>query len=114
MAYYTGRRVDTGVPLLLALVFVLSLPAVTTRIYASDEVQYFAYLRSLYFDHDVSFENEYRHFYDAGIARAEGFHETFLERQTETGRRINFGTIGCALLWSPFYAAADAWVQIAN
>ena len=114
MAYYTRRRVDTGVPWVLALVFVLSLPAVTTRIYASDEVQYFAYLRSLYFDRDVSFENEYRHFYDAGIARAEGFHATFLERQTETGRRINFGTIGCALLWSPFYAAADAWVQIAN
>ena len=42
------------------------------------------------------------------------FHETFLERTTETGRRINFATIGCALLWSPFYAAADAWVQIAN
>ena len=40
---------------------------------------------------------------------AEGFHETFLERTTETGRRINFGTIGCALLWSPFYAVADAW-----
>ena len=114
MTYYTRRPVDTGLPWALVVVFVLSLPAVTTRIYASDEVQYFAYLRSLYFDRDVSFENEYRHFYEAGIARAEGFHETFLERQTETGRRINFGTIGCALLWTPFYAAADAWVQIAN
>jgi len=114
MTYYTRRPVDTGLPWALLLVFVLSLPAVTTRIYASDEVQYFAYLRSLYFDRDVSFQNEYQHFYDIGIARAEGFHETFLERQTETGRRINFGTVGCALLWSPFYAAADAWVQIAN
>ncbi len=36
------------------------------RIYASDEVQYFAYLRSLWFDRDVSFENEYRYFYDHG------------------------------------------------
>jgi hypothetical protein len=59
--------------------------AVTTRIYASDEVQYFAYLRSLWFDRDVSFENEYQHFYDAGIARSQNFHETFLERTTETG-----------------------------
>ncbi len=94
-------------PRLLAALFVLSLPAVTTRIYASDEVQYFAYLRSLWFDHDVSFENEYQHFYDAGIAASPGFHETFLERTTETGRRINFGTIGCALLWAPFYAIGD-------
>ena len=84
--------------------FVAALPAVTPRIYASDEVQYFAYLRSLWFDRDVSFENEYRSFYERGVAADAGFHETFLERTTETGRRINFGTIGCALLWSPFYA----------
>jgi hypothetical protein len=82
----------------------LSLPAVTTRIYASDEVQYFAFLRSLAFDRDLSFENEYQHFFDAGAGGA-GFRETFLaERYTAAGRRINFGTIGPALLWAPFYA----------
>jgi hypothetical protein len=93
--------------LLLVCLFLLSLPAVTPRIYSSDEIQYFAYLRSLWFDHDVSFENEYRYFYDRGIAKSDGFHETFLERTTDTGRRINFGTIGCAILWSPFYLAGD-------
>ncbi len=91
----------------LVLLFVVSLAAVTSRIYASDEIQYFAFLRSLWFDHDLSFENEYRYFYDHGIARSAGFHETFLERTTETGLRINFGTIGSALLWAPFYALAD-------
>ena len=101
-----GRRAwSTG--LAVALLFVLSLPAVTTRVYSSDEVEYFAYLRSLWFDHDVSFENEYQHFYDAGIAQARGFHETFLERTTEAGRRINFATLGCAILWAPFYALGD-------
>lgn len=90
--------------LIVALLAVLTLPAVTTRIYASDEVQYFAYLRSLAFDGDLSFENEYQHFFDAGAGGA-GFHETFLEeRYTRAGRRINFGTIGPALLWAPFYA----------
>ncbi|MBI1874986.1 MAG: hypothetical protein HYS05_14010, partial [Acidobacteria bacterium] len=44
----------------LAIAFVLSMPAVTARIYASDEVEYFVFLRSLWFDRDVSFENEYR------------------------------------------------------
>jgi hypothetical protein len=91
--------------LLLVCLFLLSLPAVTTRIYSSDEIQYFAYLRSAWFDRDLSFENEYRYFYDRHVGRSDGFHETFLERQTETGRRINFATIGCALLWSPFYGA---------
>ena len=97
---------------LLTTLFVCSLPLVTTRIYASDEVQYFAYLRSLWFDHDVSFENEYQHFYDSGVTHFDGFHETFLERQTETGRRITFATIGSALLWSPFYGVADAIVHV--
>ncbi len=85
----------------------MSLPAVTPRIYASDEIQYFAYLRSLWFDRDVSFENEYRWFYDRGVAASPGFHETFLERTTETGRRINFATIGSAILWAPFYGGGD-------
>ncbi len=95
----------------LALLFLVSLPAVTTRIYASDEAEYFSYLRSLWFDRDVSFENEYRFFYQHGLERAAGFHETFLERQTVTGLRENWGTIGCAILWSPFYAAADLGVR---
>ena len=93
--------------LVLAAAFLLSLPLVTPRIYASDEVQYFSYLRSLWFDHDVSFDNEYRHFYDTGITRYDGFRETFLERETVTKRRESFATVGSAILWSPFYAAAD-------
>ena len=34
----------------LCLLFVVSLPAVTVRFYASDEIEYFAYLRSVWFD----------------------------------------------------------------
>jgi hypothetical protein len=98
--------------ILLVSLFILSLPAVTPRIYSSDEIQYFAYLRSIWFDHDLSFENEYQYFYDRGIGKSEGFHETFLERTTDTGRRINFGTIGCAILWSPFYLAGDVVARL--
>lgn len=96
----------------LVCLFLLSIPAVTTRIYSSDEIQYFAYLRSMWFDRDLSFENEYRHFYDRGIAKSAGFHETFLERQTDTGRRINFGTVGCAILWAPYYAVGDVVARV--
>jgi hypothetical protein len=100
--------------LVLVSAFVLSLPAVTPRIYASDEIQYFSYLRSLWFDHDVSFENEYQYFFDRDIGRGEGFHATFLEQYTEAGRRPSFATIGSALLWSPFYAAADLLTRISG
>jgi hypothetical protein len=100
--------------LVLICAFVLSLPAVTPRIYASDEIQYFSYLRSLWFDHDVSFENEYQYFYGLNIGRGEGFHATFLEQYTGAGRRPSFATIGSALLWSPFYAAADLLTRVAG
>lgn len=98
----------------LAALFLLTLPAVTPRLYSSDEVQYFSYLRSLWFDRDVSFENEYRYFYDRGVARSAGFEETFLRLTTPAGRRVNFGTIGCAILLAPFYAVADAGTRIAR
>jgi hypothetical protein len=96
---------------LLAL-FIASLPAVTARLYSSDEVEYFSYLRSLWFDHDVSFDNEYQYFYDHRIAQTPDFHQTFLELETATGRRINYGTIGCAILWTPFYAVADVTTRV--
>jgi len=105
------RRLQTAS---LAALFLISLPAVTTRLYASDEIQYFAYLRSLWFDRDLSFENEYRYFYDRGIARAYNFHRTFLELESPTGRRLNFGTIGCALLWAPFYAVGDLVARVGH
>ena len=96
----------------LAALFVLSLPAITARLYSSDEVQYFSYLRSLWFDHDVSFENEYQYFYDHQIARSPDFHTTFLELETAAHRRINYGTIGCAILWAPFYAVGDVTARV--
>ena len=96
----------------LTFLFIVSLPAVTARLYSSDEVEYFSYLRSLWFDRDVSFENEYRYFYDHQIAQSADFHHTFLELETATGRRINYGTMGCAILWVPFYAVADMTTRV--
>jgi len=100
--------------LALGLVFALTLPGVTRRLYASDEVQYVSFLRSLWFDRDLSFDNEYRHFYESGVVRDPGFFSTFIEPTTETGLRRNFGTIGSALLWAPFYAVADAGTRVAR
>jgi hypothetical protein len=100
----TDRRVLTSRELLgLCLAFLLTLPIVTTRLYASDEVQYYSWLRSLAFDRDVDFENEYTHFYQTTVPTT-GFRETFLERRTEAGKRINYAPIGSAIAWAPFFA----------
>src|SRR3954463_11379598 len=58
-------RRDRGQLLIIAL-FLLLLPFSLRRIYATDEVQYFAYVHSVYFDHDLDFRNEYEHFAKLG------------------------------------------------
>jgi hypothetical protein len=100
---------------LLVVLFVLTLPLVTPRIRASDEIEYFVYLPSLVFDHDLEFGDEYRFFYDRSPGTLELFRGTFLEkREPETGRHINFGPMGSALLWSPFYLVVHIGVLAAR
>jgi hypothetical protein len=89
---------------ILALVAALSLTAVTTRLAASDEIEFYAWLRSAAFDRDVDFRNEYQTFYDAAPDRLAGFKLTFLDLTNEAGHVPNFAPVGTAILWSPFYA----------
>lgn len=104
----TGRRA-------LLLIFLLTLPLVTPKVRGADEIQYFSHLRSLAFDQDVDFENEYGWFVAHDLQGLAAFRETFLERrETATGRPINFTPIGCALLWSPFYVLAHVGVLVAH
>ena len=100
---------------LLALVFLLSLPLVTTRLRGADEIEYFSYLRSMAFDRDLEFGNEYAHFHALDPAGLAGFKATFLDlREPRTGAHINFAPLGSALLWAPFYALAHAGVLVAR
>lgn len=96
-----GLHDRLGVALLLLVLLPslwLSWHAPVPRLDA-DAVEYYAHLRSLYFDHDVSFANEFAHF---GIDQ-----RWDKQNPTVTGyRRTNF-SVGPALFWMPFYAAAD-------
>lgn len=99
----------------LLVLFVATLPLVTLRIRGADEIEYFSYLRSLAFDRDLDFANEYEHFIARDPQGLAGFRETFLERrETLTNRPINFASLGPAVLWAPFYAIAHAGVVAAR
>ena len=99
----------------LVVLFVITLPLVTLRVRGADEIEYFSYLRSLAFDRDVDFANEYAYFVDRDPSGLAGFRATFLERrEAATGRPINFASLGPALLWAPFYAVAHVAVQVAR
>ena len=91
---------------ILCLLAVLALPLFTPRIYASDEIKYFVPLRSMYFDGDIHYENEYAYFVELDpVENADMV--LFRDGVSPTGYRLNDGPIGSALLWTPFYIAAD-------
>lgn len=98
---------------LLALVALLALPLFTPRLYAADEIKYFVHLRSAWFDHDLDFSNEYEHFLQAD-PKAHGWLQGLLAERSPTGRRLNDAPIGSAVLWAPFYLAADIVVLTAR
>jgi hypothetical protein len=62
----------------------------------SDGFYYFAYLRSIAFDRDVDFNNDYRLLGLGG--------KTYLFNATPTGYAHSAWTIGPAIVWSPFFA----------
>ena len=89
-----------------ALAFVLGMSA-ELRLGArlqSDGFYYYAYLRSIAFDHDVNFNNDYRLL---GIGD-----KTYLFNATPTGYAHSAWTIGPAFAWAPFFGAGDVVARV--
>jgi hypothetical protein len=113
------RKYDPGILVIVAL-FVLLLPISLPRIYATDEVQYYAYLRSVYFDGDLDFRNEYTHFADIGRQNGDLAIANALLRPDEfnpnpiTGKLRNVAPVGSAIMWAPGFVLADLGVRAAR
>jgi len=107
-------------PWLIPLVFLLLLPISVPRVALSDEVQYFSYLRSVYFDGDLDFRNEYTHFAEQGQRFGDPAIFNALLREDAnnpnpiTGLLRNVAPVGSAILWAPGFLLADGFVQLAN
>lgn len=82
----------------LVLIFLVGLPLVTTRVYAVDEVQYFAYARSMWMDGDFDFANDYRGLLEPDAPEWSGLRDA-------RGELVNYVALGCGLLWAPFFLA---------
>lgn len=102
-----------GILVLIAL-FLLSLPLLTPRIHSGDEMEYYAYLRSMWMDGDLDFYNEYKHFIDLDPIERQGFKKGYLDNIMPTGLRPNRGSIGPAILWTPFFALGHLTASLAN
>jgi hypothetical protein len=111
----TARRWwhDRGLVGLLIL-FVLMAPLVTRRIYASDEIKYYAYTHSLFFDGDLDFSNDYLHWYQVDPVKFEAIYTDLYRTREPTGLPTNEAPIGTGLLWLPSYALAHVLTLGAN
>jgi hypothetical protein len=101
-----AKTTDGVVRLALVTAFVFGLAAqqhLGARI-QSDGFFYFAYLRSLAFDHDVDLTNDYQ-MIGVGADRAMG-------SPTETGYAHTAWSIGPAVLWSPFFAVGHGVAHV--
>ena len=110
MVKLENRGLDRGF-LALTLIFLISLVLLTPRLYSGDEIQYFSYLRSIWKDGDLNFANEYYWLYQQGPSKQQAFRRAFMDRKTPTGYARNDAPIGCAILWAPFFGAADLYVK---
>lgn len=105
------RLLDRGL-LALMILYLCSLPFVTHRMTASDAIEYYSYDRSLYFDGDLDFTNDYQGFYDRNPKGLANFKAGFIDKRNPSGHAINNGPIGSAILWAPFFLAGDAAARL--
>jgi hypothetical protein len=93
-----------GCLFVLSLVQILPLLRVSPTIIRGDGVGYYVYLRSLFFDHDLGFRNEYTYFASVFPDTQQPMTTMFLNgAATPTGLVHNPWPVGPAILWTPFF-----------
>ncbi len=107
------RLLDRGFAV-LAILYLCSLPFVAHRMTASDAIEYYVYDRSLYFDHDLDFTNDYEGFYERNPTGLANFKQGFIDKRNPSGHAINNGPAGSALLWAPFFLAGDGAARLVH
>jgi len=99
---------------ILALTFIITLPLVNPLVHG-DGVGYYAYLRAPLIQHDLRFEEDWRHANLGFVESRVGPDNQFRPDQyTVTGRLGNLFTVGPAILWTPFFLLAHVTVLVAN
>jgi hypothetical protein len=99
---------------ILFAVFVATLPLVNPLVHG-DGVGYYAYLRAPIIQHNLRFEEDWRHanlgFVELRMGSDNRLHA---DQYTTTGYLDNLFTIGPAILWTPFFLLAHVAVLTAD
>lgn len=110
---YPGRTiVAIGVAFMVAYgLSLVLLRKPNGQIVIGDALEHYVQLRSVVFDHDLQFRNDY-----AGVRRIDeaALAADVEDRKTTTGHLRNYMTVGPALLWAPLFLAVAAGVKLLN
>ena len=99
---------------ILVILFLCTLPLVNPIVHG-DGVGYYAYVRAPLIQHNLRFEEDWRHAnLNFSQSRTMPNGELLPSQYTETGYVSNQFTVGPALLWAPFLVAAHGFVLIAD
>jgi hypothetical protein len=110
----TARRFSQTASGILLSVFLASLILVNPWV-RGDGVGYYAYVRALIVDHNLNFEQDWKDgnsTFAAGRLDANG--QVRADQYSSTGHIENHFSVGPAILWAPFFAAAHGVVLAAD
>ena len=100
--------------LLLVSIFILSIPLINPLVHG-DGVGYYAYLRAPLIQHNLRFEEDWRHANTSfAESRLDPEGQLHSDQYTTTGHVSNLFTVGPAILWTPFFLLAQFAVLAAN
>ena len=109
-------RVLLAIGALFAVAYGASLVALkkpSGQIVLGDALAHYVQLRSMVFDRDLQFGNEYRHIF--GVAEGSDLDKGIaIQHGTPTGHLRNYMPVGPALMWAPLFLVVTALVWIAN
>jgi hypothetical protein len=99
---------------ILTFAFIVTLPLVNPLVHG-DGVGYYSYLRAPLIQHNLRFEEDWRHA-NLGFeaSRLNSDNQPLPDQYTNTGHIDNLFTIGPAILWTPFFLLANVTVLVAN
>jgi hypothetical protein len=99
---------------ILFFVFVATLPLVNPLVHG-DGVGYYAYLRAPFIQHNLRFEEDWRHANLAFVeSRVDSGNQLRADQYASTGYIGNLFTVGPAILWTPFFLLAHVTVLVAD
>jgi hypothetical protein len=99
---------------ILFAVFVATLPLVNPLVHG-DGVGYYAYLRAPIIQHNLRFEEDWRHANQGFMAsRLSPDNQPNPDQYASTGYIGNLFTVGPAILWTPFFLLAHVTVLVAD